>query len=123
MFCSRTPVLLTVLWALGWSMIVLAALIRLPLRVLAAISIGMIALHNLLDGAQAAQFGGAAGIWNILHQSGFFMLGGTAIVAAYPLIPWIGVMAGGYCLAQGFTLESEEWRKGLVRIGLSMTAR
>ena len=40
----------TVLWALGWSMIVLSVLVHLPVDAVAAIAIGMIALHNLTDG-------------------------------------------------------------------------
>ncbi len=39
-----------VIWIFGVSMIVLAALIYLPVRVIAALGIGTIALHNLLDG-------------------------------------------------------------------------
>src|SRR5579863_253844 len=51
------PVILNVLWALGWSMIVLGLLAHLPIRVLAVFSIATIVLHNLLDRVQAAQFG------------------------------------------------------------------
>src|SRR5260370_14962874 len=40
---------LQVIWVIGVSMIVLAALIHVPLKVVAAIGIGMIFLHNLLD--------------------------------------------------------------------------
>ena len=50
---ARYPVLLLVIWALGVSMIALAALIHLPHRVLAVLSIAVIALHNGLDGVQA----------------------------------------------------------------------
>src|SRR6202050_3017221 len=39
-------VLLIILWAIGASMIALAGLIYLPVRVLAAVSIAIIALHN-----------------------------------------------------------------------------
>src|SRR5438105_10453560 len=38
-----------VIWAIGVSMIILAGLIYLPWRVVAAFGIGMVALHNLLD--------------------------------------------------------------------------
>jgi len=38
-----------VIWVIGVSMILLAGLIHLPLRVAAGFGIGMIALHNLLD--------------------------------------------------------------------------
>lgn len=45
----KKPVLLIILWAIGLSMIALAALIHLPLRVLACFSVAIIAFHNLLD--------------------------------------------------------------------------
>src|SRR5580704_17591012 len=51
-FSLRFPFLLLVLWALGASMLALSALINLPIRVLAVLSIAVIALHNLLDGIQ-----------------------------------------------------------------------
>src|SRR5438309_9701202 len=40
---------LQVIWVIGVSMIVLAALIHLPLKVLAGLGLATIALHNLLD--------------------------------------------------------------------------
>src|SRR5690348_4968293 len=56
-------VLLSILWALGWSMVALGFLVHLPYRVLAVLSIAVIALHNLADSVQASQFGGVAWIW------------------------------------------------------------
>ena len=61
------PVVLTILWALGWSMVALGFLVRVPIRPLAALSIAVIALHNLADPIAASQFGAAAGVWNILR--------------------------------------------------------
>jgi uncharacterized membrane protein len=39
-----------VIWALGWSMIMMSLLLRLPLAMIAAVGIGMIVLHNLFGG-------------------------------------------------------------------------
>jgi len=71
-------VLLSILWALGWSMIALGFLVHLPVRVLAVLSIAIIALHNLADPVQASRFGGGAWVWNILHQPGIFFRGDRA---------------------------------------------
>src|SRR5215472_11098620 len=38
-----------VIWVLGWSMIGMAAIVWLPMRWIAALGLGMIAAHNLLD--------------------------------------------------------------------------
>src|SRR5262245_16743250 len=88
-------VILNILLALGCCMIALAALVYLPFPVTLCVSIGMIVLHNLADGVRAAQFGSAAPVWNLLHQVGAFQFGGRMVLSAYPLIPWIGVMAAG----------------------------
>ncbi len=63
-FSLSNSVVLTVLWALGWAMIALAGLVYLPPRALLAVSLGMIALHNLLDPIMAPQFGSAAWIYS-----------------------------------------------------------
>src|SRR5688572_8541036 len=55
--------ILTVLWALGWSMVFLSALVHLPARVVTVIGVAMIAMHNLLDPISAASFGAFAPLW------------------------------------------------------------
>jgi uncharacterized membrane protein len=118
----RYPLLLLVLWALGASMIVLAALVHLPRTALAVVSLALIFLHNTLDGVQAAQFGAFAPVWQILHQPGLFLLAGMPIVVGYPILPWIGVMGAGYCLAPVFTLDPARRRQLLIRTGVALTA-
>lgn len=114
-------VILLILWAIGLSMIALAGLIYLPVQVLAAVSVAIIALHNLLDGVSAKQFGRAAWIWDIVHQQALFSFGGINFLTAYPVLPWIGVMAGGYCMGTVFTWDAVR-RRFLLRVGLAMTA-
>jgi uncharacterized membrane protein len=114
-------VLLSVLWALGWSMVALGFLAHLPIRGLAVLSVGVIALHNLCDSVRAAQFGGAAWIWNILHQPGVFRVGGAFAHVAYPLVPWIFVMSAGFCFGAVVALEPRRRRWWMIRIGLALT--
>src|SRR5215218_9417160 len=42
-----------VIWAIGWSMVVLAGLVLLPVRAVAAFGLALVFLHNLLDGVSA----------------------------------------------------------------------
>jgi uncharacterized membrane protein len=109
--------LLEVLWALGCSMIALGALVRLPLGWIVGISVAMIAGHNLFDGVRA---GGALG--TLLHAPGFLINGEHAVFVAYPLIPWIGVMALGYALGKVYTWDDARRRAFLLRGGLALTA-
>src|SRR5262249_46095703 len=46
-----------VFWAIGWSMVVLAGLVYLPVSLVTLFGLAMIALHNLLDGLTADQVG------------------------------------------------------------------
>ena len=119
---TANPVLLMILWAIGISMIALAVLIYLPMRIIAAVSIAIIALHNLLDHVPAKRFGSAAWIWDILHQQNVFAFHGINFVTAYPVLPWIGVVAGGYCLGTVFEWDVHRRRTFLVRMGLALAA-
>lgn len=108
---------LLVLWALGWAMIVLSLLVRLPLAAIAAIGAVMIAGHNLLDGIRSAN-----PLWLILHQVGPVVTGPHTVWALYPLIPWVGVTAVGFALGRIFTWETEKRRSFLLRFGLGAVA-
>ncbi len=114
-------VILTVFWMLGLSMIALAGLIHLPFRALAAVSVGLILLHNLADVVRAESFGQSSWIWNLLHQPGVVPVFGSAVIVAYPLVPWVGVMAAGFCFGRVYRLPAEQRAKLLVLLGLGLT--
>jgi uncharacterized membrane protein len=121
-----------VIWIFGVSMIILAALIHLPVRAIAALGIGIIALHNLLDGFAVPPATSMAGtpapnflqsLWLFLHQPGFVPLSqNVKLFVAYPILPWVGVMAAGYALGVVYTWEAERRRKFLFKLALALTA-
>ena len=110
------PVLLLVLWALGASMIALGFLFRIPVRILAPLSILIILSHNAFDpiAREAVRRVGVALVCTP-DQPGAFPLAGAFIVIGYPLVPWIFVMAAGFCFGQILT------RPWMLRIGSGMT--
>lgn len=118
-----------VLWALGCSMIVLAALVRLPTNVVAFFGLTLITLHNACDGIKAASLGAFAPLWTVLHEGGQVGLGGGhTLLAAYPLIPWIGVMAAGYGFGawlqrDPLTRPRRLWQLGAARTGAFVVLR
>ncbi len=120
-FAQSYPVLMLVLWALGACMIGLAALVWLPVRAIAVLSVAAIALHNLLDGINPAKFGSAAPLWNVVHQPGAFPIGKTLVIIGYPLIPWVAVMALGFSFGPLFQMEPAKRQRYLIRIGVAMT--
>ena len=109
--------LLLVLWALGWAMIVLSALVYLPTWLVTAFGVVMIATHNLFDSVQSMN-----PLWSILHSPGVIVTDPRHVVfAAYSLIPWVGVTAAGYGLGQIYRRPAEWRRDFLFRKGIVLT--
>lgn len=114
-------------------MIVLAALIHLPLKLVAGFGLAMIALHNLLDRFQVAGWQGpgtpvpgfGAKLWILAHQpfTIFPVLGDPSpiVLVVYPLIPWIGVMAVGYAFGSLYQLDAARRRRWLLGMGVTAT--
>jgi len=120
---SYSFIILQVMWALGWSMVALAALVHIPWRPLLVISVAVIAGHNLLDGVRPETFGSFAWAWNVLHVGPAPIALGAhhTAVLIYPLIPWIFVMSAGYGFGRVFDLEPDRRRTLMVRLGLALT--
>lgn len=118
---TNGPVFLNILWALGWSMVALAFLSRLPIHLLAVGSLVVIVLHNLADPVTARSLGGASPLWNILHQPGPISFEGVTVFVLYPLIPWVAVMAAGFCFGPVMTFDAQRRRTWMVRLGLGMS--
>ena len=88
----KTPGLF-VIWVLGISMIILAALIHLPRSVILWLSCLVIAGHHLLDNLPWQD----NILWSILHVSNVFDLGNdVTFYVGYPIVPWFAVMSLGY---------------------------
>jgi uncharacterized membrane protein len=113
-----------VIWALGISMIALAGLIYLPVPAIAAISLVMVFGHDFLDNIHVAGNGAAAFAWSLIHQQNIFNYGSHTFFVGYPLIPWIGVMALGYCLGTKFieTYDPAKRKKFLIELGTAIIA-
>jgi uncharacterized membrane protein len=109
-----------VIWILGWSMVAMALIVRLPVRWIAALGLVMIATHNLLDRINPASFGRFYWSWMLLHSPGRIPITATfSFSVRYVLIPWVGVMAAGF--AFGSLLHRPDRRKWILGIGISAT--
>jgi uncharacterized membrane protein len=110
-----------VIWILGWSMVVMAAIVWLPTRWIAVLGVGMIATHNLLDPITPASFGTFYWLWMLPHSHGRIPITDHfAFSVRYVLIPWVGVMAAGF--AFGALLQRPDRRKWILTIGICATA-
>lgn len=121
-----------VLWVIGWSMILLAALVRLPLPAIATIGLAVVAGHNLLDphlSRLIPQLSGNsfAGLWKTLYVGFYagpirFGPDGPNLIVLYSIIPWIGVMATGYAFGKILALEPARRDSLCRRLGLGAVA-
>ena len=121
-----------VIWVIGVSMIVMAALVHAPVKVVGAVGLLMIVLHNLLDGFLVPPNIAFAGtpppdlgqtLWIILHQPGIVPIfgGASQVFFGYPLIPWVGVMMLGYAVGSVYAWEARDRRRVLLYAGITAT--
>lgn len=111
-----------VIWTIGWSMVVLSPLVFLPVAAIATFGVLLIALHNAFDPLAAERFGDWAWLWRFLHDGGGVTpLPGLYVHVAYPLIPWVGVMAAGYAFGALLQLPREERRRQTLSLGMMLT--
>jgi uncharacterized membrane protein len=112
-----------VLWAIGWSMVVLSVLVWLPTKAIAVFAIGMIFLHNAFDGVAAENLGAFRWLWIILHAPGpLHPFPGWEYGVGYVLVPWMGVLAAGYVFGNVFSWEASRRQKFMLALGVGLTA-
>jgi uncharacterized membrane protein len=120
-------VLLQVLWVIGLSMIILALLVRAPLKVIAIIGALILFSHNILDYLQLPKTGVEATLLKL-----FFVARGSVlpinsnhfIFDLYAIIPWTGVMLLGYVLGSVYTkaFDPQKRKKILLYTGIAALA-
>jgi uncharacterized membrane protein len=111
--------LLQVLWAIGGSMVALAALVWLPTWLIGTIGIAIVFGHNLLPfvprGAPTLL------VYKIFEAGGPIRLGEDHVVLfGYPLLAWMGVMAAGYAFGDLLALEPTRRRRIFALLGGGM---
>lgn len=107
-----------VIWAIGWSMVALAALCALPAWAVGSIGTAIILVHNalapLLDRGDAS-----SPLLRVLYAGGGFPLPalGWNVAILYVLLPWIGVMAAGYGFGTVMSLDAPGRRRICLFLG------
>ena len=117
------PIWFITLSALGASMIYLAWAIHWPRWLLLGSSVAMVLFHNAFDNYHAASWGHWYWVWALLHEQNFITTqsGNLWLLAGYPLIPWLGVMALGFAFGPILKMEEAKRRRMLYLIGGSLT--
>jgi len=120
---GHTAIGLQVLWAIGASMIVLAALQFLGYKNCLIIGLVIVVGHNLLDSIWPVGRiqNSADPIWYGLHSRAGILIGNVHFAVLYPLIPWIGVMTTGFGAAALLKQQPAKRDPLLLKIGTLMT--
>jgi uncharacterized membrane protein len=117
-----------VIWVIGWCMILMAGLVKLPLPAIAVLGLVIIAGHNLMDPHLSTIISGLgenplSGLWKILYvgfSAGPVRLGadGLNLWVLYSIVPWVGVMATGFAFGQILTLTPARRDRICLAVGL-----
>jgi uncharacterized membrane protein len=131
-FDFREYMLAGVIWVIGWCMIIMAVLVKLPVRVVAAIGLIIIFGHNLLDGviggiSESVGNDVSGNLWKILYIGPFgppvqVTPAGPNLLVLYSIFPWIGVMAAGDGFGTIITLPPGRRDRLCLTIGLGAIA-
>jgi uncharacterized membrane protein len=113
-------VFLQVIWAIGMSMLLLAALIWLPPAAIGVLGALIVAGHQLLAPIDAGDLGALAPLWTLAFEFGRAPVGSGFV--AYPAIPWFGILCLGYALGSVFVQEPGRRDRVLLTIALMAIA-
>jgi uncharacterized membrane protein len=120
---GRILVVMQVIWAIGASMLALAALQYFGRRACLVIGIAVAVAHNLLDPFWSANaMFEPRPLWVALHAQMSWHAGLFQFTFIYPLLPWIGVMLVGFGVSEVFEQPSGRRNAILLRAGGALMA-
>jgi uncharacterized membrane protein len=112
-----------VIWAIGWCMVLMALLVRLPVKMIGALGVAIIAGHNLIP---APTGDSVSPLLSILYygmaRGPVDLGGGWTFSVLYSIVPWIGVMAAGFGFGAILRLEPARRDRLCLALGLGAIA-
>ncbi len=111
-----------VIWAIGWSLIILSILVYFPMWVIAIFGAITVLGHNILDFIDMENLTHFRWLHIILHSRDIITIySGISYKMVYPLVPWCGVMALGFLFGKAVFMEEKKRRKFFFWVGLALT--
>jgi uncharacterized membrane protein len=106
--------ILQVIWAIGWSLVILGLLVYLPFKIIFIIGIIIVFGHNLLDYPAISKELKGGWLPDMLYfaQFSFYnVFGDHFILIVYAFLPWTGLMLLGYCFGKLFRPGADPVRR------------
>lgn len=101
-------IFLQIIWAIGWSMVILGLLMRGSFKIILATGLVLLIGHNFLQYLPLPK----EGVWHTILQitltsrAAVLPLSATHFVGVfYAILPWTAVMLLGYCMGSWFTAD------------------
>lgn len=114
-----------VMWAIGFSMVVLALLSGLPRWFLAGLGFLIVCGHNAFAGLVVPPESAWYLPWTLmLHRGWALAEGAVRVRLTYPALPWVGVILLGYCFGPVFAarLDGRARQRVLAAVGIACLA-
>jgi uncharacterized membrane protein len=110
-----------VIWMLGWCMVLMSALVKLPVRAIGLIGLATILFQDVFRLLARALPAPLAWLGQFVYTGGEAALGGVTVFILYSIVPWIGVMAVGYAFGEILLRDPAARRRACLRIGVTST--
>jgi uncharacterized membrane protein len=113
--------LFLVIWVIGLSMVILAALIHLGERAVLITGLILVFGHNAFDGMRLQPGDPGFALWSFVNQAGLVQVSTDRFfLVPYALIPWLGIMLTGYGIGVWFTRSFDAGKRStyLLRAGV-----
>ncbi|ADB38910.1 DUF1624 domain-containing protein [Spirosoma linguale] len=115
--------MLQVIYAIGGGLVILSIVSKLPAKQVGLIGLVIVFGHNILQLVPTFTNPAAKLLWALFFRTDFFPVSPTfALLVAYPLIPWLGIMLVGYACGQLMERPMEQRKPLLLRIGVGALA-
>ncbi len=116
-----------VIWAIGWSMIILGLLVRTSMTVILVTGCIIFFGHNILDYIHLPQQGAANVLWKIFLTTSqtLFPIGEKRFIFdIYAILPWTGAMLLGYGFGKLYrsSVDAATRKRAILSAGIFLTA-
>lgn len=116
--------LLAVIWAIGWSMVILGLLVHSSYYVILVVGIILVFLHNITDIIGPIEKEPASFFYKIfLTANGtVYTVGSRVILFGYAILPWTGIMLVGYAFGKLYSHHFDAARRKRILLTTGFSA-